>query len=1157
MASLLNRLVGGVENFLKGGPQPAQKPKQVQQQPQRAKIDPRALQAAFQMNQQRQGPSFNSFQNLRAPAPKIVLLPPPQHPNFLSQDMSGPLAHFVGQALQAAPRGLVRIGESGQNLNHNKPQVQFTPHGNLQRAIFGNAPIQSYQAESKQHGGGLPAALAIAGSLVGDVPGVPGKKQAAKVADTSVAKLASKARQALSTPESSPLSPKLPVSSPKVNTRSFPKTIRQSQNVQANTPITPDNLMKTFKDIPYFRELQKPVLEQAHNDIKANPMKVLNEVLSPLAKPTSQHIAKGTVLLADSLHRGDAATAEKISNALSAKGTGLGQAVSMFNTINRTTPSGAFHWATNLGADSKTAQNFYKQALKVDKMAEGQDKNIARYRLAESISQLDPSNGAKQGVELWRSLLLTGPRTHTGNLLSNTIESGTKQGLVNPLAAAIDKGVGLVTGKRSRGLTVKGFGSGAKQGADNAKVYLKTGYNPLNAGGKYEANGTTFNNNWGGKIAKGISQPIYRVLGAADQPYRVAARSQALAEQAKAAALNKGLKGQARTDFVKQFMAKPPRAALEHATQIGDRSVFGNQTIMGQIAGSIKRPVTMKGKQVYSGALGEFVVPFTQVPSSIATRIVERSPLGFASAAKDIVNAARGKGFDQYMFTEKLANATVGTGASLAVGKELADHNMITLGYPTDNKEKELWKQEGKQPYSVNIGGKWLSLNYVQPFGSMLAWGAAYQTARKNGDSMDKAAAQAAGEAGKAVTSQSFLQGVSGALNAVTDPAKSAGKYVQSAAQSLIPGFVRTTAVATDPNQREVSNPGQAIRAGIPGWRKGLPAKQDNFGNDLSSGNTNIISSIDAAINPLKPSNAGSTSPTTSELRRLQDNKQGIVPTTIATDSLGKGTSLNADQKRQLQGMYGQGVQEAWSQIIKDPRYKNLSDEAKKKVLGDTSDKILLAAKGQFAADHNLPVPKQNTASKLILQGKAPDFFKTSKGQSTTPADKYQSALDSFNANKSSYTDARKIKEQSTLDRLKVESTYSQNVVDLYGLSKAKVYQYITTNAKGAEIAKQLQTLDQQLKDSGVITSLKFKTGFAPKIATSSTRSRSTGVRRTSSSSRSTGSVAKVATLKVRLPHKPKAVRIGKIPSPKSKTAKLRFKTPTLAKAKKIKLNIG
>lgn len=1145
MASFLNKLVGGVEQLFGGGKQQAAPAPQPKPQP---RIN------LAQLNQAFNRPVPQQVHPLFMPAPQ-ARLNLPIAPN--QNDASSYVQHLLTGALQNVPRGVVTLGISGQNLNKNKPQTPVLTPNHLLSILTGATPIKSLQEIQKEHGGGVTGGLAAAGSLAADLPSVPGKKQAAEgvakvisddVGKTSLEKAKSVVNLGEQGPKSTPQSllrnsqrSGKSYSSPKINIRAFPKSIRQSQNVQANTPLTPNDLWKTFQDIPYFREIQKSTLSKASDDIKANPIKALNDVLSPTARPTSDHIAKGTVLLADALRRGDADVAEKISRSLASKGTGLGQAVAMFNTINRTTPSGAFHWATKLGADSSTANNFYKRALGIDSLPDGQAKSLARYKLAEDITALDPSPAAKQGVELWRSLLLTGPRTHTGNLLSNTIEAVTKQGFVNPVATAIDKGVSLFTGKRSRGLTLGGLGKGTKEGVANAKTYIKTGYNPMNIEGKYDANGTVFSNNTLGKIAKGISQPVYRVLGAADQPYRLAARTQALTEQAKAAALNKGLKGEAQSNFIKEFMANPPREALEHSIQIGDRSVFGNQTILGNMASGIKRPVNVRGKQVYSGAAGEFVVPFTQVPSSIATRIVERSPLGFASAAKDIVNAAKGKGFDQYMFTEKLANASVGTGASLVVGKELAKNNMITLGYPTDKKEQELWKEEGKQPYSVKVGNKWLSLNYVQPFGSMLAWGAAYQTSRQSGSSVEQAAAQAAAEAGKAVTSQSFLQGLSGGLNAIQDPAQSAAKYIKSAAQSIVPGIVRTAAIATDPYQRQTNGVGQAIEAGIPGLRKNLPIAQDSFGNNLPSGNNNPLSSLNNAINPLKPSNVQSTSPLTPELRRLQDSKQGIVPTSIQADSLGKGTTLNKTQQHDLQGMYGQALQSAWEGVVLDPRYQNLDDAAKQKVLSNTSDKVLLAAKAQYAANNNLPVPKLNTASRLILEGKLPNYFSTSKSSSSSdlsPTDRYQNALDTYNANQSSYSPAKKITVQKSLAKLKVESGYGQDVLDAYSLSKSDLYNLITTSPNGNDLATKLNDLDQKLYQAGLITTPKFKYGFAP-----STGSRS-----------SSGGTAKIATLKYRAPSAPKSIKAPKIKTRSTKPKKGTFKLPSTAKAKKIKV---
>jgi len=75
------------------------------------------------------------------------------------------------------------------------------------------------------------------------------------------------------------------------------------------------------------------------------------------------------------------------------------------------------------------------------------------------------------------------------------------------------------------------------------------------------------------------------------------------------------------------------------------------------------------------------------------------------------------------------------------------------------------------------------------------------------------------------------------------------------------------------------------------------------------------------------------------------------------------------------------------------------------------------------------------------------------------------------------------IKRKQDLKKDQVGSSYDKTIRDLYGYSKSQIYEYLTTPESGVDkqkMADQLKQYDQALKDNGLSTSLKFKTGFAP-----------------------------------------------------------------------------
>lgn len=1121
MASFLNRLVGGVERVLGVNQKPT---KQAIPPPPPPRINIQHLNQAL-------GPSFNSFHNLQAAPPP----PPPLNPAIRAAPIAPEYSHAVKNAFvqtaQAVPRGVVNLSLSGAQLipGFHVPGT-VAPTNRFTKDVLGSnaQSVQQSYKENKNKRGALAAIPFAAGSLASDLPGVPGKKQVAEKAGELAKEV--KLSPALLNKEVLPGVKGVAGEAGKGKVRQFPETVR-------NAPQTSPSFAKTIKQMPLETRPNSQTLSRAVKEINADPAKALNEAMQlGNKKSISDHDqAKALVLVNHLIQNDQGELANQLIESVAKSRTEIARALQIGAAYARTTPTGVYKYAKELGAEDTAAKGFFDRAGEIAKIKDKDQQGLERFKLLEDVARLQPSGGAQKAVDLWRAGLLTAPTTSAGNILSNVIESGTKQGLVNPVATAIDKATSLFTGKRSRTLGIKGVISGTAEGLKKGEKYLETGYDPRNPASKYETGRTIYGNSPGGRAAHGYTQGVYRFLGAQDQPFYYANLRQSLGDLAKTEAINQKIPRGDRQKFVENFLANPPQNALEQASEDARRAVFGNQTILGSVAGLLKQPhsLSIAGKKVpYSGAGAQFLIPFSQVPSSIATRILERSPLGFARAGKQIYNGVKNGDFDQRSFTEALANATVGTGGALIVGKELANNGLITLGYPTDPKEKELWKEQGKQPYSVKLGNKWLSLNYVQPFGSILAYGAAYSQARNQKQSVENAAAQAVGQAAKSVTSQSFLQGVSGALQAVQKPDEAAAQLFENTAGSLIPNLVKSFARSTDPQQRDIKGIKQAVQGGIPGQREKLPSLNDAFGNPLPRQS----SATNSLFNPLRPSDVRGNS-TSTELQRLSDAGQGIVPTSIKSNSLGANTALNPKQQRDLQTIYGQALQPTWQKIMQDPRYQKLSDENKMKALRTASENVLDAAKATYASSNNLAVPKNlSTASKLILQGKSVDLLAKTSGQ-LTPADKYKNALDTYNANKSTYTDAKNIKEQASLSKLKIGADYSQDVIDLYGLNKTQIYNYITNSPKGQDLSSKLKSYDDALYKSGLISTPKFKTGFAPKIG---------------SSGGSSGS-----SLKVKLPPKPKAVKIGKAPSPKAKIAKLKFQTPKLAKVKKSKVQLS
>lgn len=792
--------------------------------------------------------------------------------------------------------------------------------------------------------------------------------------------------------------------------------------------------------------------------------------------------------------------ATEIYDNLSRYLTKRGQEIQAASLLSNRTPQGLFYAAQKAikkgggkldDAGKKELQNLV-DIVKKQKAGSYED-GLARFRVMDFAQKAVPSGAANKGVHLWKASLLSAPTTTGGNLAANAAEQLFKRVYRDPVANGVDMLFSLFTGKRSRSNTARGLASGTKEGVLKGLDYFKTGYDPRNPLQKFDVKNIHYSNTPQGKAAEKYTQFIFKSMGSQDQPFYYASFRNSLADQAVTAAKNNGLKGAERDAFIKKFVTEPDQKSLNLAEKEARYDVFQNKTWLGDRASQLK----------HDSAVGDFMVPFSQVPSSIATRMIERTPIGLG---KEIVSQIKAGKFDQRAMTKAVADASAGL-VLIGAGAQLAKSGELTLSYPTDQKERDLWELEGKQPNSVKVGNTWVSLNYFQPAGTLLAAGANYQGAKQKGKGTTAAWSSALAGGGKALTEQSFLKGVSGTLNALADPQRSAEKFAENTTGSLVPNFVRSFARSADSVNREQDGLGEAIRAGIPGnplglGRTGLPVRTDVFGQAVPR----KTSALNSYFNPLRPSDVrNANDPVTTELRRLNGVEEGTTATKIQKNALGGTVELNRDQQLQLKNEIGHRLKQEWTTMATDPRYAALSDQDKHKKLDALKDDITGAYKAKFGIDNNLmtPDPKNiDTGERAILAGTGTDYLAKIGGGSGITLNKSLSGPSKENLTKYISMDepARKklfseqndaeykyelakyendklngtlskaddIKTQFSLKKSEVGSKYAQETRELYGLSKAQAYALLSNDPNGENIAGQIVAYGDALEKAGL-----------------------------------------------------------------------------------------
>jgi len=582
--------------------------------------------------------------------------------------------------------------------------------------------------------------------------------------------------------------------------------------------------------------------------------------------------------------------------------------------------------------------------------------------LGKTVRDNIPSSTGDKIFGIWRAGLLTSsqilPKVAVSHIVTYGAETSSRA-----LATSIDKFVSLFTGQRSVAFTQKGTLGGLKQAAGDTSKLLTKGIDSSIGGGNVDfPTSIQYGDSVPGKFMGAYVNLVGRLHGSIYKFFADPEFARSVNEQAILYAKNEGLKGAEADSYMAQFIADPPKAALDIAEHTAEYTSMQNATKLGDIAKTIQN----KG-----GPLGKVIAPFTQIPSSIAMKVLDYSPAGAAKTIIDGIKAARSEEgmsiADQRAFSLGLGRSITGAGAIIP-GIMLYKQGVVTLGYPTDAKEQQLWQDEGKIPNAVKVGGQWRSLASLGPMGSVLSIGAGIADSLVQGKDIGTATMNGFMIGAQSIAQASYLQGASQAINTINDPQKNATTFVKSLAGSVVPAISNSIAGATDPLQRQttgdnlVSSAIDSIKSRIPGERETLAPKVDAFGNPLKSGETGLEKIVD----PFASSTAATPSPLLTELRRLENSGFGEMPTAVTKKgNLGSNkqpvyVNLSRAQMQQLTTAIGQNTEQMWAQAISDPSYSSMSDMQKQSLLASlygsaaSQGKTLIAEQyklGPFAQD--------------------------------------------------------------------------------------------------------------------------------------------------------------------------------------------------------------
>jgi hypothetical protein len=350
-----------------------------------------------------------------------------------------------------------------------------------------------------------------------------------------------------------------------------------------------------------------------------------------------------------------------------------------------------------------------------------------------------------------------------------------------------------------------------------------------------------------------------------------------------------------------------------------------------------------------------WVVPFVKTPINIMKDALSYTPLGV---------------FSKNLPTDiKIARTAIGVGITTAVAQSIGSGN-LTGSYPKDADKRNAMIAAGLPEYSMKIGDTWYSYARIEPLATIMGSSADGITAVRNYYSknpLDRKVKDLTldviGGITKNIASKTFLEGISGVLQAIHDPARYGGSFINSFAGLLVPSFVAAPARSADPSMRVVSNFGEAVQNRVPSMgqdfaRQNLPAQSMIYGGERPNPSYGL-----AAFTGIQTAPA-----IQNEIQKEASRVK--LDFNLPSKSL-KGVELSGNDQANYQAISSQYSDQILAAIISSPGYQAAPDSLKKVILEKGLSKAReTATKIMFSSKINDPEFRQQYIhNKLLKKG--------------------------------------------------------------------------------------------------------------------------------------------------------------------------------------------
>ena len=797
-------------------------------------------------------------------------------------------------------------------------------------------------------------------------------------------------------------------------TRKHYKSIMQSSNTSPEAKAIAKELIGSDTYVPDSNEKQLATADNriinngADNESVTLATKVKNN-----DKITADDIAVGERLIEYYSKTGEKEKLQDVIQNVALAGTQAGQTVQAMSLINRQTPQGQAVYLSkvvdrmNKQIEKRTkgkGQQFDLTPEMLDKITNSSKENLEKNidEVARELAKQVPKTTMEK-IDSWRYFsMLANPRTHIRNIIGN-FSMANVQSIKNKIAGGLES-IAQRTGMIDQ--RTKTLKPASKEVKSFAKKDVENVLDRLNNESKFDTKNLiqqyqrTFKSN----ILENTLGKLYnlnsKALEAEDtfglkNSYRKAMADYMTANKLTEKDLTAGTK-EADTKLEK---------ARKYAIEQAQEATFHQYSSLASLLNTLENK--NKATRLLTGA----IIPFKKTPINVAKTGIEYSPIGIVkSFTTDIAKLRKGDiNVNQYI--DNLSKGLTGTGIT-AVGYALAQAGILSASGDEDDQKNEYYQEDrGNQSFSLKIGDKTYSLDWLSPTAIPLFIGAQLNDNVRNSgedqtteDILDKISnsIDAMSSAMNPMIEMSMLSGVASAVKSFAQgDAQFFQNLLINSAKSYVNQFFPTlggqVAKMVDDTERSttstkknmfskaVDSTSKQILNKIPFASKLLPAKTDVWGNEVKREPNKLYRALQQAVFPWTEKELKSTKVdnSISDLyERTGDNS--VLPNT----SINKDFTINSEKYRlsseeyaNYKKQYGKTSYNLLNKLTNSSEYKNMTDEQKTKAISEIYSYANEKNKIDYANKNSIKDVKASTTYKTIEQikhdgGNESDYFK-------------------------------------------------------------------------------------------------------------------------------------------------------------------------------------